>query len=229
MGPTRSMRLPRTLDEWFAERLERHPERSPSEMLVQLIHGGLRLREGYMAIHRRVLEQYVSSGESDHYAAYVRCLTDTFGPEYVSHLGIGSPPSGLALRPARPKMGGLDEPRMLRQAGRRTGRFNCPQRIQIDMTTQTAGEQHAHQHEHQRGVVHAHPHKLVQHEHERRHHDGYGSRAFARARRPRACGRREPASLRARSRTPALTVTSVRSAPVAAVGRYDSGREPPTS
>lgn len=86
MGPTRSMRLPRTLDEWFAERLERHPERSPSEMLVQLIHGGLRLREGYMAIHRRVLEQYVSAGESDHYAAYVRCLTDTFGPEYVSHL-----------------------------------------------------------------------------------------------------------------------------------------------
>jgi hypothetical protein len=86
MGPTRSVRLPRALDEWFAERLERHPERSPSEMLVQLVHGGLRLREGYMAIHRRVLEEHVRSGRPDVYAAYVRCLNDTFGPEYVAHL-----------------------------------------------------------------------------------------------------------------------------------------------
>jgi hypothetical protein len=86
MGPTRSMRLPRALDEWFTERLERHAERSPSEFLVQLIHGGLRLREGYMAIHRRVLEQHISSGETDSYAAYIQCLTDTFGHEYVAHL-----------------------------------------------------------------------------------------------------------------------------------------------
>jgi hypothetical protein len=86
MGPTRSMRLPRALDEWFTERLERHAERSPSEFLVQLIHGGLRLREGYMAIHRRVLEQHISSGETENYAAYIRCLTDTFGHEYVAHL-----------------------------------------------------------------------------------------------------------------------------------------------
>jgi len=71
MGPTRSTRLPQALDEWFAERLERHQERSPSEMLVQLIHGGLRLREGYMAIHRRALEDL---------------LDDTFGPDYVAHL-----------------------------------------------------------------------------------------------------------------------------------------------
>ncbi len=86
MGPTRSTRLPRALDEWFTERLERYSERSPSEMLVQLIHGGLRLREGYMAIHRRVLEHYITSGEAQVYAAYMRCLTDTFGPEYVAHL-----------------------------------------------------------------------------------------------------------------------------------------------
>jgi hypothetical protein len=86
MGPTRSLRLPRALDEWFAERLERHPERSPSELLVQLVHGGLRLREGYMAIHRRMLEQHIASGDTDLYAAYVRCLTDTFGNEYVRHL-----------------------------------------------------------------------------------------------------------------------------------------------
>lgn len=86
MGPTRSMRLPQALDEWFAERLTRHPERSPSAILVQLVHGGLRLREGYMEIHRRVLEQYLASGATDTYAAYVQCLLDTFGSEYVAHL-----------------------------------------------------------------------------------------------------------------------------------------------
>ncbi len=86
MGPTRSMRLPRALDRWFEDRLSRHPERSASELLVALLHGGLRLREGYMAIHRRVLEHYVLSGQGDVYGAYVRCLTDTFGPEYVEHL-----------------------------------------------------------------------------------------------------------------------------------------------
>ena len=86
MGPTRSLRLPRSLDEWFSERLERHRERSPSEVLVQLIHGGLRLREGYMAVHHCALEQLVRSGQAEVYAAYVRCLTDTFSAEYVAHL-----------------------------------------------------------------------------------------------------------------------------------------------
>lgn len=86
MGPTRSMRLPRPLDRWFVERLDRHPERSASEFLVSLVHGGLRLREGYMAIHRRVLEHYVATDQTDVYGAYVRCLLDTFGPEYVRHL-----------------------------------------------------------------------------------------------------------------------------------------------
>ncbi len=86
MGPTRSVRLPRPLDDWFIERLSRHSERSPSEFLVQLIHGGLRLREGYMAIHRRVLEEHLVSAQTERYAAYIRCLTDTFGSEYVAHL-----------------------------------------------------------------------------------------------------------------------------------------------
>jgi len=86
MGPTRSMRLPRAIDKWFWERLDLHPERSASELLVALVHGGLRLREGYMAIHRRVLEHYVLSDQGDVYTAYLRCLNDTFGPEYVEHL-----------------------------------------------------------------------------------------------------------------------------------------------
>ncbi len=86
MGPTRSVRLPQALDAWFIDRLELQRERSPSEVLVALVHGGLRLREGYMAIHRRVLEHYVRSGQNEVYRAYVRCLLDTFGPDYVDHL-----------------------------------------------------------------------------------------------------------------------------------------------
>lgn len=88
MGPTRSVRLPQALDKWFTERLERQPERSASELLVTLVHGGLRLREGYMAIHRRVLEGHLVSGETGLYATYVECLTDTFGIEYVAHLEL---------------------------------------------------------------------------------------------------------------------------------------------
>lgn len=105
MGPTRSMRLPQALDEWFTERLERHPERSPSAILVQLVHGGLRLREGYMEIHRRVLEQHMSSGATETYAAYVQCLTDTFGPEYVAHLNDWIAAERVA-RPAVPSKNG---------------------------------------------------------------------------------------------------------------------------
>jgi hypothetical protein len=96
-GPTRSVRLPLALDRWFQERLERHPERSSSEVHVALLLGGLRLRDGYMAVHRRVLEHYVLSGQRDIYAAYVRCLLDTFGPEYVLHLERWLEADGIAV------------------------------------------------------------------------------------------------------------------------------------
>lgn len=86
MGPTRSMRLPRALDEWFTSRLALAPEASPSVLLVTLIHGGLRLRDGYMAIHRRALEHYIRSDRPEYYAVYRRCLLDTFGAEYVEHV-----------------------------------------------------------------------------------------------------------------------------------------------
>ncbi len=86
MGPTRSARLPEALDSWFEERLRLRPESSSSEVLVSLIHGGLRLREGYMPIHRRALEHYVRSGHQEYYLTYVRCLLDTFGQQYVDHL-----------------------------------------------------------------------------------------------------------------------------------------------
>ncbi len=98
MGPTRSLRLPRALDAWFLARLERKPEASPSEVLVTLVHGGLRLREGYMAIHRRVLEHYVKSEQDECYRVYQRCLLDTFGPEYVEHLERWLEADGVGAR-----------------------------------------------------------------------------------------------------------------------------------
>jgi hypothetical protein len=85
-GPTRSTRLPLALDRWFCERLEFHPANSPSELLIALIHGGLRLRDGYMLVHRRTLERYLISGRQDQYDLYMSCLLDTFGPDYVRHL-----------------------------------------------------------------------------------------------------------------------------------------------
>jgi hypothetical protein len=102
-GPTRSTRLPGPLDEWFQQRLDARRELSPSELLVTLIHGGLRLRDGYMAIHRRELEEYLASGQTASFETYVRCLLDTFGREYVEHLrrwleadGFAAPAAGGA-------------------------------------------------------------------------------------------------------------------------------------
>lgn len=86
MGPTRSVRLPRALDDWFERRCSLTPEKSASELLVALIHGGLRLRDGYMAIHRRALEHYITTDQEASYDTYRRGLLDTFGAEYVDHI-----------------------------------------------------------------------------------------------------------------------------------------------
>jgi hypothetical protein len=85
MGPTRSTRLPAALDEWLESRLALHRDKSVSEILLELIHGGLRLREGYMAVHRRVLEARLAD-EPASFETYRACLLDTFGPQYVEHL-----------------------------------------------------------------------------------------------------------------------------------------------
>lgn len=86
LGPTRSVRLPVGLDGWFWERLELKPEMSASELLVSLVHGGLRLRDGYMSVHRAALERLQQSGSDELYQNYIDCLCDTFGPAYVEHL-----------------------------------------------------------------------------------------------------------------------------------------------
>jgi hypothetical protein len=97
MGPTRSTRLPRALDEWFTSRLALTPETSASELLVALIHGGLRLRDGYMAIHRRALEHYVRTEQLESYALYRRSLLDTFGAGYVDHVERWLIADGIAV------------------------------------------------------------------------------------------------------------------------------------
>ncbi|HEX3467570.1 MAG TPA: hypothetical protein VHT05_05775 [Candidatus Elarobacter sp.] len=85
LGPTRSTRLPAPIDAWLESRLMLDPARSVSEILLQLVHGGLRLREGYMSIHRRALESH-QAGDPVAYAAYRACLVDSFGSPYLEHL-----------------------------------------------------------------------------------------------------------------------------------------------
>ena len=63
----------------------RDGHRSVSEILVEAIDGGLRLREGYMAIHRRVLEER-AGGDPAAYEAYRACLLPHVGPQYLEHL-----------------------------------------------------------------------------------------------------------------------------------------------
>src|SRR5579884_39369 len=95
MGPTRSTRLPAAIDAWLESRIALHPDRSVSEILLALIHGGLRLRDGYMAIHRRVLEER-AAGDPVANAAYRACLLDTFGPAYLEHLDRWLEADGVA-------------------------------------------------------------------------------------------------------------------------------------
>ncbi len=72
-----------------------HRDKSVSEIMLALIHGGLRLREGYMAVHRRALEARLGDDAAS-YAAYRACLLDTFGPEYLDHLDRWLEADGIA-------------------------------------------------------------------------------------------------------------------------------------
>jgi hypothetical protein len=92
MGPTRSTRLPAALDEWLESRLMLHRDKSVSEILLELIHGGLRLREGYMAIHRRVLEQRIHDDRAG-YDAYRRVCSTRSGRSTSSISTAGSKPT----------------------------------------------------------------------------------------------------------------------------------------
>lgn len=89
------MRLPIALDEWLEARMRAHPHRSASELLVELVHGGLRLRDGYMSIHRYALEERLTQPEA--YAEYRACLHGTFGSDYVEHLERWLEADGVTL------------------------------------------------------------------------------------------------------------------------------------
>ncbi len=86
MGAVRSLRLPRDLDLWFETRLREYPGRSASDLLLETLHGGLRLNRGYMRRHRRAIEALLVAGDDSRYAAYVDALRDTFGVSYVNHI-----------------------------------------------------------------------------------------------------------------------------------------------
>ncbi len=86
LGVVRSLRLPRALDAWFEQRLRELPQRAASDLLLELIHGGLRLRPGYMTRHRQHLEQLLVERKLEAYAAYREALVQTFGERYSQHL-----------------------------------------------------------------------------------------------------------------------------------------------
>lgn len=105
MGQTRSLRLPAALDRWFEERLVLEPTRAASDLLVELIYGGLRLRQGYMAVHRRTLERLLFQGDVAAYRSYMRSLFDTFGCAYVEHLEAWLHADGLTVPDEGPSIG----------------------------------------------------------------------------------------------------------------------------
>lgn len=86
LGPVRSLRLPIELDQWFEQRLRDDVARSASDILLEAVHGGLRLQSGYMNRHRRALGAFVVACDRLGYDSYMRALTDSFGIAYVKHV-----------------------------------------------------------------------------------------------------------------------------------------------
>jgi hypothetical protein len=86
LGPVRSLRLPLDLDRWFEQRLRDESARPASDILLEAVHGGLRLRSGYMNRHRQAMAAFVAASDRSGYESYVRALTDSFGIPYVKHL-----------------------------------------------------------------------------------------------------------------------------------------------
>jgi len=84
MGSVRALRLPRALDAWFEARLRDRPTMSASALLLELVHGGLRLSPGYMARHRASLVRLENDPKGR--CIYVDALRETFGLRYVEHL-----------------------------------------------------------------------------------------------------------------------------------------------
>jgi hypothetical protein len=105
-GPVRSLRLPRDLDEWFERRLLDETDRSASDILLQAVHGGLRLRPGYMQRQRRTMAALALSRDVAGYESYSRALADSFGRLYLSHIEAWLSADGIAIPPG---MSSLEE------------------------------------------------------------------------------------------------------------------------
>jgi len=86
LGPVRSLRLPLELDAWFEQRLRDDFARPASDILLEAVHGGLRLEAGYMRRQHAALAALASVGDDAGYESYVRALADSFGGAYVKHL-----------------------------------------------------------------------------------------------------------------------------------------------
>lgn len=86
LGPVRSLRLPKAIDRWFGERLRDDPNRPASDVLLVLVHGGLRLRPGYMSRQPAEIERMAAIGQRTLLETHVRALRDSFGESYVRHL-----------------------------------------------------------------------------------------------------------------------------------------------
>jgi len=86
LGPVRSLRLPLGVDRWFEERLREEADVPASELLLRLIHSGLRLRAGYMRRHYERLRRIEDAGDASMREGYLAALYDAFGELYVAHL-----------------------------------------------------------------------------------------------------------------------------------------------
>jgi hypothetical protein len=86
LGPVRSLRLPLELDEWFEQRLRDEAARSASDILLDAVHGGLRLQPGYMGRQHLALSVFAAANDRVRYESYVGALADSFGSAYVKHL-----------------------------------------------------------------------------------------------------------------------------------------------
>ena len=86
LGPVRSLRLPNAIDHWFEERLRDDPCRPASDVLLVLIHGGLRLRPGYMERQRSEILRLIGEDDQVGLDAYFMALHNTFNDAYVNHL-----------------------------------------------------------------------------------------------------------------------------------------------
>lgn len=85
-GPVRSLRLPLELDRWFERRLREDAVRPASDILLEAVHGGLRLQRGYMRRQYDSLAALVAGHDLRRYETYIRALDDSFGSGYVKHL-----------------------------------------------------------------------------------------------------------------------------------------------